>query len=196
MSASTPGSRLSRRAAVLVGAVFIATAIAVAVFVPSEEQTTAPYVSVIPALDTTVETREFSLEVTRVRLADRVQTPEWLGDTNGVWLVVDIVFAPRLATAGIDGMLRIDDRIYLTSRRPDTAAVDQGAIGDPGLPWAGSMLIEMPVSALRSSGADAAVVQFTVGETRLDGVLEYTIDLTELATQDSVTIFEPERVAP
>jgi hypothetical protein len=196
MSAPKPGTHRSRPVSLLLGGAFIAAAIAVAVFIPSDEQTTAPYVTVIPTLDTTVETREFALEVTGVRLAGRVQTPEWIGDTNGVWLVVDVVFAPRLSTAGIDGTLRIGDRSYLTSRRPDAAAIDVSAIGDPGLPWAGSMLFELPESALRSGGSEAAVVQFAVGDTRLDGVLEYSVDLTDLPIHDSVTIFEPERVAP
>jgi hypothetical protein len=58
------------------------------------------------------------------------------------------------------------------------------------------MLFELPESALSAPGAGAATLQLSTGEVRLAGVLEYTIDLGEIDRTDSITIPEPERVAP
>ncbi len=181
---------------ILVGTAFVAAALVVAVLAPSDVQQQKPFVSVIPALGTEVQTQKFSATVNELRLTNRVQTPEWVGVTDGVWLVIDIEFARRLDSGGIDGSLRIGERDYRASARPDTASINDGAIGDPGLPWIGSMLFELPESALSAPGADVATLQLSTGEVRLAGVLEYTFDLGGIDRTDSITIFEPERVAP
>lgn len=196
MSGGRTGFRATKPVSILVGAAFVAAALVVSVFAPRDVQQQEPFVSVIPALDTAVQTQKFSATVRALRLTDRVQTPEWVGVTDGVWLVIDIEFARRLDAGGIDGSLRIGDRDYMASARPDTASISDGAISDPGLPWTGSILFELPESALSAAGADVATLQLSTGEVRLAGVLEYTFDLGEIERTDSITILEPERVAP
>jgi hypothetical protein len=173
MNGGRAGFGATKPVQILVGTAFVAAALVVAVLAPSDVQQQKPFVSVIPALGTEVQTQKFSATVNELRLTNRVQTPEWVGVTDGVWLVIDIEFARRLDSGGIDGSLRIGERDYRASARPDTASINDGAIGDPGLPWIGSM-----------------------GEVRLAGVLEYTFDLGGIDRTDSITIFEPERVAP
>lgn len=196
MSGRRTGFRATKPVAILVGTAFVAAALVVSVFAPTDVQQQEPFASVIPALDTAVQTQKFSATLRDVRLTDRVQTLDWVGVTEGVWLVVDIEFARRLDSGGIDGSLRIGERDYIASARPDTASINDGAIGDPGLPWAGSILFELPESALSAPGADVATLQLSTGEVRLAGVLEYTFDLGEIDRADSITILEPERVAP
>jgi hypothetical protein len=178
-------------------AAFVALALALSLLVPSEEFQQGPYVATIPALDTRVEAREFSVTVADVRLADRVQTPEWTGTTPGIWLVVDIVFERRIDRGPITGSFRIGDADYLPSTRPDQASIDGGVSSQPGIPWAGSMLIELPLSALDRPDASVSVLRFaTQSNPRLDGVLEFTIDLTALDHESSISVLEPGRVSP
>ena len=187
---------MNRALALLIGAGLAVAAILITVFAPTEEQQMAPFVRVIPALETGIASREFELTVHGVRIAERLQTPEWVGETEGIWIVADIEFSGRIDMTGIDGLLRIGDRDYLASARPEYAAIDEGAMSEPGLPWAGSMVFEIPASALGAPAAHAAVIQFATGDTRLDGVLEYTVDLAGIEREDSITVIEPERVAP
>jgi hypothetical protein len=196
MNGGRGGFRATKPVQALVGTAFVAAALVVSVFVPTEVQQQQPFVSVIPSLGTEVQTHKFSATVNEVRLTNRVQTPEWVGVTNGVWLVIEMEFARRLDAGGIDGSLRIGERDYMASARPDTASINDGAIGDPGLPWTGSMLFELPESALSAPGADVATLQLSTGVVRLAGVLEYTFDLGGIDRTDSITILEPERVAP
>lgn len=188
---------MRRHTAVLLTAGFVAAALGLSVLVPSEDFQQGPYVEVIPALDAKVDSREFSITVMGARLADRVQTPEWTGMTPGVWLIVDIVFERRIDRGPITGSFRIGDTDYLLSERAELASIDGAASSQPGIPWAGSMLIELPTEALAKPDADRSVLRFaTRSDPRLDGVLDYEIDLTALDHEKSVTIFEPERVAP
>jgi hypothetical protein len=134
------------------------------------------------------------VSVTDARLADRVQTPDWAGTTTGVWLVVDIEFERRLARGPITGTFRIGDTDYSISARAHDVTIDS-ASSLPGISWAGSMLIELPASALEDPAANAAVVRFaTHFSPQLDGVVDYTIDLTSLEHADAITLFEPTRV--
>lgn len=186
---------MSRPIAILVGAVMVAAALALSLLVPTEEQLQSPYVTRIPAVGDRVELRTFTAQVTDVRLAERVQTDEWTGTTDGVWLVVDLEFSRTLTRGGIRGTLRIGDVRYRTSERPDYASID-AATALPGLPVAGTLVIELPVDAVRAPGADDAVLRLgTDADAFLDDVAELHIDLTELETVRSVTILEPGRVA-
>lgn len=133
---------MRRHTVVLLTAGFVAAALGLSVFVPSEDFQQAPYVGAIPALDTKVDSREFSVTVTGARLADRVQTPEWTGTTPGAWLIVDIVFERRIDRGPITGTFRIGDTDYLLSERADEVSIDGLVLSQPGIPWAGSMLFE------------------------------------------------------
>jgi hypothetical protein len=188
----TGGEARGRKVALT--AAFAAIAVALSTLVPTEEFQLRPYVVQAPALGTRVDARTFSVTVLDARLADRVQTPEWTGDTTGVWLVVDIEFERTLDRGSLTGSFRIGDTDYLLSARPDLASIDGGASSMPGLPWTGSMLVELPLSALDDSAAGAAVIRFaTSTDPRLDAVVDYTIDLGSIDREASLTLFEPER---
>jgi hypothetical protein len=190
-----------RARGIVVAAACVAAAFGLTLAAPGDEVIQAPFVRTIPALDQQTATREITVTVTDARLADRVQTPEWTGATNGVWLVVDLEFTRRISRGGLSGAFRIGDTHYRLSERADLATLDNGASGQPDLPWAGSVLVELPLSALEDPGATHAVISFAgtsgpLGGGDLDGVLEYTLDLTALDHEPSITIAEPARVPP
>ncbi len=136
-----------------------------------------------------------TVTVTGARLADRVQTPDWTGTTDGVWLLVDIAFDRRIELGSIKASLRIGDVDYATSRRTDDT-IDRSAFPQPGLPWAGTVLVELPKSVLDDAAATSAVMRFAAQELpRLDGALDFTLDLTALDHQTSITLQQPGRVA-
>jgi hypothetical protein len=185
---------MKTRTSILIAAAFVAAALGLSLLAPTEDAQLAPFVQTIPASGARVDSREFSVSVTDVRLADRVQTPEWTGTTPGVWLVVDIEFVRRLARGPITGTFRIGDTDYSISARAHDITIDS-ASSLPGISWAGSMLIELPASALEDPAANAAVVRFATQFTPdLDGVVDYTIDLTSLERVDSITLYEPTQV--
>ncbi|MGN6503259.1 MAG: hypothetical protein ACTHKX_10230 [Pseudolysinimonas sp.] len=192
---------MTRARGIAIAAVCLGAALGLTLAAPGDEVIQAPFVRAIPALDQQTATREITVTVTDVRLADRVQTAEWTGMTNGVWLVVDLEFTRRISRGGLSGVFRIGDIHYQLSERADLATLDNGASGQPDLPWAGSVLVELPLSALEDPAATHAVISFAgtsgpLGGGDLDGVLEYTIDLAALDHETSVTISEPSRVAP
>jgi hypothetical protein len=175
----------------------IGAALALTILTPGEELIQAPFAAGIPATGVPVDSRQLTVTVTGARLADRLQTPEWTGTTDGVWLVVDIEFERRSEVGGINGAFRIGDTDYALSARPDQASIDTGAYSQPGLPWAGSMVVELPLSALDDPQAQRAVMRFSAfDDPILEGVLDYTIDLTRLDHERSITLQDPQRVAP
>ncbi len=189
-------SRRPRVPGILIAAAFVAAAIGVSLLTPSEETMQAPFVRMIPGLDVPAATRTLTVTVTGARLADRVQTPEWTGTSGGVWLVVDLVFDRRSELGGIDGSLRIGDFEYAFSRRTDDT-IDRTAFPQPGLPWGGTVLVELPRSVLDDPASGSATMRFAAEELPLlDGVLDYRFDLAGLEHLPSVTLHEPERVAP
>lgn len=179
----------------LIGAAFVAAAIGLSLLAPSEATMNAPFVGAIRALDSPTTTRTFTVTVTGARLADRVQTPEWTGTTDGVWLVVDITFDRRIQVGSIKASLRIGDTRFALSERTDET-IDQSAFPQPGLPWGGSVLVELPRSVLDDPDARAVVMRFASQDLPLlDGALDYTFDLTALDHETSITIQQPGRVA-
>ena len=178
--------------ALLTGA-FVAAALGLSLLVPTDQVQQAPYVRTIPGFDARTETREFVATVSRARLADRVQTPEWTGTTDGVWLVVDITFESRIDKASLAGSLRVGQTDFRTTSRTDET-IDQ-PFAAPGIPWSGSMLFELPASVLDDPDASSAVLQLaTQTDPRLDGVLELTFDLASLQRERSIPLTEPGRV--
>ena len=186
-----------RRAGIAISVGCLAAALALSILTPSEELTQSPYIRTIPAENVAVDSREVTVTMTGARLADRVQTPDWTGVTDGVWLVVDLQFERRSDTGGIKGAFRIGDTDYALSQRADTASLDQAGFGAPGLPVAGSVLVELPAAALDDPAATHAVIQFSANsDPQLDGALEYTLDLTSLDHEHSFTLNDPQQVSP
>jgi hypothetical protein len=191
---------MTRARGIVVAVVCVAAAFGLTLAAPGDEVIQAPFVREIAALAEQTATREITVTLTDARLSDRVQTPDWTGATNGVWLVVDLEFTRRISRGGLSGGFRIGDTHYRLSERADLATLDNGASGQPDLPWAGSVLVELPLSALDDPAATHAVMTFAgtsgpLGGGDLDGVLEYTLDLGTLDHLKSVTISEPSRVA-
>ena len=182
-----------RWAGILVAAGFIAATVVVSLLQPSDEFQQSPFVTRMAGFDIPSNARAITVTATDAALADRVQTPDWLGDTEGVWLVVDLTFEPRIDRGGIAGEVRIGDTVYRASQRVESGI--DSAIADPGLPWAGALLFELPASVLDRPEAGTTLVRFSSrDDTRLDEVLELVIDLGSLPHEASLSVPEPGRV--
>jgi hypothetical protein len=193
--AESAGRRLPRALGAVVGAVFVVAAVAFSVLEPTDIQTNAPFATSITALGQKVTTRAFNLTVTDVRFADRLTASDWVGSTDGVWLVIEIVYAARIRSTNVQGVLHVGGVDYDSSARADDMNLAT-AYSEPGLPWSRTMIFELPVSALAAAGSDHAVVEFgQSSDVRLDGVIELPLDLSTVERVSTISISEPGQVS-
>jgi len=189
------GRRLHPFVGVVVGLAFVVAAVALTIFEPNDIQREQPFVTTATTLNKPFTTREFNLAVTDARLADRLTSDEWVGTTDGTWLVVDVLFAARIKSTNLSGTLTVNGVDYLSSQRIHDNGLDD-AFSDPGLVWQRSMVFELPTSVTHGAGASEAVVQFAAhGDPRLDGVIDFPVDLTTLKKVSSIALTAPGRVA-
>lgn len=126
-----------------------------------------------------VHARDFDIEVLDVRLGQSLDIAydESSLATDGVWVVVDLV-----VTANVDlvqliySELHIDGVAYRTYELP-SPSMTFVAFG-PGVPVQGSLVFEIPTSALDAATSADAVVSFRNGiSVQLDDVPEVRVDL-------------------
>jgi hypothetical protein len=185
-----------RRAWVAVGAVIALVAAGAAVAsAPDSTATTAP-LYVDGRIGEPVTSRLLTSTVTNVRLADRLLVPyrDDVGDTrtDGVWVIVDATITMRQQyLVLVNTELSIGSRTFRVSDvtpAPSLLTPPEGS----GIPQHGSLVFEIPLSALDDPGASHARVLFNPSsETRLDSVAAVTVDLAELAVLPSVRIDPP-----
>ena len=191
---------MTRARGIIIAAACMAAALGLSLLAPDDEVTQSPYVTTIAGEHAATKTRQLVVAVTGVRLADRVQTPDWTGETTGVWLIVDLEFSRRIDVGGIKAIFRVGDTDYAISERTDSATIDY-VTAQPDLPWSGAVLVELPLAALSAPAAKNAVMRFAasagpLGGGELDGALDYVVDLTSLTRERSVTLTEPQRISP
>jgi hypothetical protein len=164
-------------AAALVGsAVLVASA-------PDNDGITAPFF-VRGGVGDTVSARNLTAVVESVSLTDYLDVRyNDAGDTStdGVWVVVDTVLTARLDTTILNAAeLWIGDVRYRVSDilpAPTPLQLSYGA----GIAERGSLVFEIPLSALDAPGASrASIVLFDKGDARLDSVPVVVVDLTQL----------------
>ena len=129
-----------------------------------------------------VHAREVDVEVTGVRAAEElnlVYDESRLG-TDGVWVIVDMILTSNVYTVQLgDTELRINGIAYGTRDLPypDLTFTSYG----PGVPVMGSLVFEVPQSALDGDGLDDARVYFQADvSVQLDDVPEVIVDLSDL----------------
>lgn len=188
-------SRLLRTpAVVLITAALVATAFAIRLSQPSDADTQLPFITTA-VFGESVEGRDLVFTAHDAYLADRVTASSWVGETDGVWLVIDATIGSKVGIATPYATMTIGELRYTSSDRPDEAVL--GTSLDPGLPQGGSFVFELPLSALEGADARRAVVRFaTTFQVRLDSAIEMTLDLTSLRHEDSATLQEPGLVLP
>ena len=162
---------------------------------PDNEDITGPFL-VRGGVGDTVSGRELTAVVTSVELTKRLDIKyQDVGDTStdGVWVVVDTVLTARYDTVVLnDAELWIDDVRYGVSDvlpAPTSLQLTFGA----GIPQRGSLVFEIPLSALDAPGAtQASIVLFSTSDARLDSFPAIVTDLTGLPISDSRRIDERE----
>lgn len=181
--------------AVVIGAGLVVVAILLSVAQPTEELQLSPYASTISDFDTPYDARTFTVAVSSVRLADRLQIDGRQARTPGVWLVIDGEFARRLDSGGMSAQLTIGRVSYAMSERMDIDGL--GTVpSQPGLVMAGSVVFELPEEALTAAGAGAAVVRFAAStDPQLDSALDLRLDLGDVDRVAEVSILPAGRVA-
>jgi hypothetical protein len=140
-----------------------------------------------------VHARKLDVEVTGVRAAEQLNLvyDESHLDTDGVWVVVDLIVTSNVDLVQLESTeLRIDGIAYGTRGLPypDMTFNSYG----PGVPVQGSLVFELPASALEGKGLDAARVYFQASvSVQLDDVPEVIVDLTDLEVARTEIIDEP-----
>lgn len=141
-----------------------------------------------------LEARELVVEATGIHLAERLEVGYGdAGDTttDGVWVVLDVTATPRLSTMpltystiAIDGIqYRVSDLLPY----PSLTFLDYG----PGIPQHGSLVFELPRSALDSPGAARAEISLSYAfDPVLDSLPVVVVDLTALEV-DSRAVIAP-----
>ena len=145
------------------------------------------------AVGEVVHGRDFDVEVLEVRLAqslDLAYDDSGL-PTDGVWIVVDLI-----ATANVDAVrfdyaeFRIDGTGYRTYDLPYPSMTHLYYGAD--IPVQGTLVFEVPESALDAAGVDDASIYFQYSvSVQLDDVPEVMVDLSGLEPERSVIIDEP-----
>jgi hypothetical protein len=185
---------LRRPAVVLIAAALIAAAFVLRLTQPSDEQQQAPFVTAA-GFGQEVAGRDLTFVAQDAYLADRLTSSSWVGETAGIWLVVDATIGSKLGVAVPYATVTIGDLRYTSSDRPEDVVLEHAI--DAGLPQRGSFAFELPLSVLDGPDATHAVVRFaTAYEVRLDSAIDLTLDLTALEHRASSALQRPGLVLP
>jgi hypothetical protein len=180
---------VKRIPAILALVAFVGAAFLVYWTKPSDEELQGPFVT-YAHFGEQVEGRDLTWIAEDAYLADRLTSAEWIGETNGVWLVIEGTIGSKLGVTSPDVSILIGDLRYVASDRPGDAALGESL--SAGLPQAGAFAFELPRSVLDGPDATNATARFATGfRVRLDSAIDMVLDLTQLEHRTSVTLPEP-----
>jgi len=158
----------------------------VALVTPSESAHEAPFPVAAAVADEGIG-RNIAVRVDEVRRAESVVEGGWTAEGN--WLVVDLEAAAVVEEFGVSLTLAtftVDGRTYRASERP-MSLLQAGLFA--GIPQSGSLAFELADDVVDDTG----VLRFAVNsDTRLDSVIEVSVDLAELETEASVELLPTE----
>lgn len=161
---------------------------------PSDERLVQPFVTTA-TFDEAVEGRDLTFEAHDAYLVDRLTTPDWVGETDGVWLVIDATIGAKLGVATPYATLTMGDLLFDASDRAGDAA-----LGEPleaGLPQGGSFVFELPRDLVEGpEGRDVMVRFATAFQVRLDSAIDMRLDLGDLRHETSAALQPPGMVLP
>lgn len=138
-----------------------------------------------------------NIEVTfeNLRFAETVESMDdydpWVGETEGTWLVVDIVAQTRVEPSGIHSFLLIDGLQISGSTRADAVGLEDSTLS-PGLPVAGVLLFEVPRDVVDLTEARVLVGVNT--DWRLDSAISIAFNPSSIGVERHVLIAEQVRV--
>lgn len=133
--------------------------------------------------------RNLQVTIENPRLTDRLESSSWVGETDGVWVVMDVTAQQVVADVGLlEARLDIDGTSYAASTRPDADVISDHSLLT-GIPTRGEVAFEIPADALTR----AARVEFALNDdTRGDSVIVVPLELSALDRSDSVELVDPE----
>jgi hypothetical protein len=172
----------------------IAVAFVLKLTEPSDDDLQGPFVS-YARFGEQVDGRDLTWKADTAYLADRLTSPDWVGETDGVWLVIEGTIGSKLELTTPFASIRIGDKRYTASDRPGDAVLGDSVA--PGLPQAGAFVFELPRSVLESADGRQAVARFATGwDIRLDSATDMVLDLGQLDHRSSATLPSPGMVTP
>lgn len=173
-------------------AVIVAAGVVIALG-PEDETSQAPFETVV-ALGQHGTGRDIAVTFDDVRAARVVEAEsgEWTGETEGVWIAVDLTATSLLDQSAIHGWLVVDEFIFDGSTRAEENGLE-GAVLSAGLPEAGTLLFEVPQELLETASGARILVAFG-SDWRLDSAISLPVDLTTLDVEGSYVVAPPVRV--
>ncbi|MEO8262512.1 MAG: hypothetical protein ABI566_08065 [Pseudolysinimonas sp.] len=156
---------------------------------PSDEQIQGPFVT-YARFGEQVEGRNLTWIAEDAYLADRLTSADWIGETDGIWLVIEGTIGSRLDITSPDVSVLVGERRYIVSNRPGDAAL--GTSLAAGLPQSGAFVFELPRSVLESAEGTRVTARFATGfRVRLDSAIDMVLDLTSLEHKSTVALPQP-----
>lgn len=163
---------------------------------PTEEQRQAPMEINVDIGETGLG-RNIEATVHDVRLAQVAETDSydpWVGETNGVWVVLDATVASGVNPTLLKSWLTVDGLTYQASGRPGDDTI-VGSFISPGVPRSGSVLFEIPRDIAQSSHP-VRITFASSSDARLDSTIVVTVRLDELDVEPSAILWENELGGP
>lgn len=157
---------------------------------PDEQQRQAP-IEITVAIGETGTGRNIEATVHSVRLANVAQTESfdpWVGETTGVWVIVDATITSVVSPVLARSWLTVDDVIYQASTRPESESIDSRYIS-PGIPLTGSVAFEVPLEVAQSS-TPVRITFAPRSDVRLDNSVVLPFRLDELEPEPVGVMWE------
>ena len=180
---------VKRIPALLALAAFVVAAFLVHLTKPLDEDLQRPFVT-YASFGQRAEGRDLTWIAEDAYLADRLITSEWIGDTEGIWLVIEGTIGSKLGVTSPDVSVLVGELRYIASDRPGDGALGESL--DAGLPQSGAFAFELPRSVLDSPDGTYVTARFATGfRVRLDSAIDMVLDLTQLEHVESARLPEP-----
>lgn len=166
----------------VIGVALVVVAWGVALVTPGPDQVQAPFVISVEPGETGAG-RNIAITVDAVHRAETATDGTWSADGN--WLVIDLAAAAVLNEQGTllsHVEFEIDGRTFRASERPESML---GASLSVGIPRTGSVAFELPDDLDEGTGT----VRFALNpDTRVDSVIEVTLDLGAIDVEESAVL--------
>lgn len=173
-------------------AVIVAAGVVIALG-PQEETSQAPFETVV-TLGQLGTGRDIAVTFDEVRAVSVVEAEsgDWTGETEGVWIAVDLTATSLTDQSGMHGWLVVDDYIFDASTRAESNGME-GWVLSAGLPEQGTLLFEVPRDLLETASG-ARILVASGADWRLDSAISLPVDLTTLAVESNYVFAPPTRV--